>query len=107
MRPKSQDKFQDQVRALTCRSHNLDAQIIEELNRVIQGTGNYFAPRWSTNRRHFRVLDAWVRRRLRCMKFKRFSHHHNRRMRCKQFARLGLPSLESFLPGPETASATP
>jgi hypothetical protein len=41
------------------------------------------------------------------MKFKRFSHHHNRRMRCKQFARLGLPSLESFLPGPETASATP
>jgi group II intron reverse transcriptase/maturase len=107
MRPKSQDKFQDKVRALTCRSHNLDAQIIEELNRVIQGTGNYFATRWSTNRRHFRVLDAWVRRRLRCMKFKRFSYHHNRRMRCKQFARLGLLSLESFLPGLGTASATP
>ena len=96
MRPKSQDKFLDKVRELTCRSRNLDAQTIEELNRVIRGTGNYFATRWSTNRWHFRRLDAWVRRRLRCMKFKRFSYHHNRRMRLKQFARLGLLSLESF-----------
>jgi len=96
MRPKSQQKFQDKVRELTCRSHNLDASLIEELNRVIQGTANYFAPRWSTNRWRFRQLDAWMRRRLRCVKFKRFSYHHNRRMRRKQFDRLGLLSLESF-----------
>ncbi len=96
MRPKSQDKFKDKVRELTARSHNLDAQLIEKLNRVIQGTANYFAPRWSTSRWLFRELDAWVRRRLRCMKFKRFSYHHNRRMRLKQFLRLGLLSLESF-----------
>ena len=107
MRPKSQDKFKDKVRELTARKRNLDAQIIEELNRVIQGTGNYFATRWSTNRWLFRELDSWIRRRLRCMKFKHFSYHHNRRMRCKQFARLGLLSLESFLPGLGTASATP
>ena len=44
----------------------------------------------------FRELDAWIRRRLRCLKFKRFSYHHNRRMRLKQFAKLGLLSLESF-----------
>jgi group II intron reverse transcriptase/maturase len=96
MRPKSQDKFKDKVQELTRRSRNLDAQVIEKLNRVIQGTANYFATRWSTNRRYFRVLDCWVRRRLRCMKFKSFSYHHNRRMRLKQFVQLGLLSLESF-----------
>jgi hypothetical protein len=30
------------------------------------------------------------------MKFKHFSYHDNRRFRLKQFARLGLLSLESF-----------
>jgi hypothetical protein len=95
MRPKSQDKFKDKVQELTRRSHNLDAQLIEKLNRVIRGTANYFAPRWSTNRRFFGKLDSWIRRRLRCMKYKRFSYHHNRRMRAKQFVRLGLLSLES------------
>src|SRR6266550_4105154 len=33
MRPKSVQKFQDKVRELTVRSHNLDAQVMEELNR--------------------------------------------------------------------------
>ena len=96
MRPKSQEKFKMKVEELTARSRNLDAQLIEKLNRVIQGTANYFGTHWSTNRRLFRVLDSWVRRRLRCMKYKRFSYHDNRRMRLKQFVRLGLLSLESF-----------
>lgn len=96
MRPKSERKFKDKVRELTRRSHNLDAALIEKLNRVIRGTGHYFATRWATVRWMFREMDAWIRRRLRCMKFKRFSYHHNRRMRLKQFARLGLVSLESF-----------
>src|SRR5437899_9155600 len=74
MRPKSQEKFKDKVRELTRRSHNLDAQLIEELNRVIQGTANYFAPRWSTSRWRFRERDSWIRRRLRCMKYKRFNY---------------------------------
>jgi group II intron reverse transcriptase/maturase len=96
MRPKSKDKFKDRVRELTVRSRNLDAEVIEKLNQVIRGTANYFATRWSTNRWLFRELDSWVRRRLRCMKYKSFSYHHNRRMRLKQFERLGLLSLESF-----------
>jgi RNA-directed DNA polymerase len=96
MRPKSQEKFKDKVREWTVRSHNLDAALIVKLNRVIRGTANYFAPRWSTNRSRFRDLDAWIRRRLRCLKYKHFSYHHNRRMRLKQFVRLGLLSLESF-----------
>jgi RNA-directed DNA polymerase len=96
MRPKSQDKFEDRVRELTVRSRNLDAKVVEKLNQVIRGTANYFATRWSTNRWVFRELDGWIRRRLRCMKYKSFSYHHNRRMRLKQFERLGLLSLESF-----------
>jgi len=96
MRPKSQDKFKDKVRELTARSRNLDAQLIEKLNRVIRGTAYYFAPRWSTSRWMYRKLDSWIRRRLRCVKYKHFSYHHNRRMRRKQFARLGLLSLEGF-----------
>jgi RNA-directed DNA polymerase len=96
MRPKSKDKFKDRVRELSVRSRNLDAEVIVKLNQVIRGTANYFATRWSTNRRLFRELDSWVRRRLRCMKYKFFSYHHNRRMRLKQFEHLGLLSLESF-----------
>jgi group II intron reverse transcriptase/maturase len=105
MRPKSQQKFQDRVKALTLRSRNLDAQLIVELNRVIRGTAHYFATRWSTHRTRLRRLDEGIRRRLRCMKFKRFSFHHNHRMRCKQLARLGLLSLESFLPGTDRGLA--
>jgi RNA-directed DNA polymerase len=96
MRPKSQDKFKDRIRDLTCRSRNLDAEVIEKLNQVIRGTANYFATYWSTNRWLFRDLDAWVRRRVRCMNYKRFSYHDNRRMRRKQFERLGLLRLGSF-----------
>lgn len=96
MRPKSIQKFQEKVRELTTRSHNLDAQLIEELNRVIRGTAHYFVTRWSTNRWTLQKLDEWIRRRLRCMKYKRFSYHDNHRMRLKQFAKLGLLRLTSF-----------
>jgi len=96
MRDKSERKFRDKIRDLTVRSHNLDEQVIVKLNQVIRGTAGYFATRWFTGRSVFRELDAWVRRRVRCMKYKRFSLHDNRRMRLKQFQKLGLLSLESF-----------
>jgi RNA-directed DNA polymerase len=96
MRDKSERKLRDKIRELTCRSHNLDAPVIGKLNQVIRGTAHYFATRWFTGRRRFRDLDAWIRRRVRCMKFKRFSYHDNRRFRVKQFEQLGLLRLESF-----------
>ena len=96
MREKSKRKFKDKIKALTVRSHNLDAKVIEKLNRVIRGTARYFGPHWSTSRWWFEELDGWIRRRLRCMKYKRFSYHDNRRMRRKQFDRLGLLSMVSF-----------
>jgi RNA-directed DNA polymerase len=96
MRDKSERKLRDKIREITTRSHNLDAKVIEKLNQVIRGTAGYFATRWFTGRFVFRELDSWIRRRLRCMKFKRFRLHDNRRLRLKQFQRLGLLSLESF-----------
>lgn len=99
MRDKSVRKFRDRIKELTCRSRNFDAQVIVELNRVIGGTARYFATRWFTGRFGFRNLDAWIRRRLRCMKYKSFSYHHNRRFRVKQFEQLGLLRLESFCGG--------
>jgi group II intron reverse transcriptase/maturase len=96
MREKSKLKFQEKVRELTNRTHNLDAEVLEKLNQVIRGTAQYFATRWFTGRYVFRELDGWIRRRLRCMKFKRFSYRDNYRMRRKKFDQLGLLSLESF-----------
>ena len=96
MRDKSKRKFQEKVRALTVRSRNLDPPVIEKLNQVIRGTAGYFATRWFTGRHVFRKLDAWIRRRVRCMKYKRFRYHDNRRWRVKRAERLGLLSLESF-----------
>jgi len=96
MRDKSQRKFQDKIRDLTVRSRNLDAQVMVKLNQVIRGTAHYFATRWFTGRRVFRELDSWIRRRVRCMKYKRFRYHDNRRWRVKQAERLGLLRLESF-----------
>ncbi len=96
MRDKSKRKFQEKVQELTVRSCNLDLAVIEKLNQVIRGTAGYFATGWFTGRHVFRELDAWIRRRLRCMKYKRFRYHDNRRWRVKQAQQLGLLSLESF-----------
>jgi hypothetical protein len=97
IRPKSVKKFQDKVRELTIRKHNFEAEVIVKLNRVIRGTAQYFAvPAFVTGRNHLRLLDSWIRMRLRALKFKRKSREDNRRMRVKSFHKLGLLSLESF-----------
>ncbi len=97
MRDKSQRKFKDKIRELTQRHHNLDGRVIEKLNRVIRGTGNYFAPPFATNRWLFQALDSWLRMRLRCMKKKRKSSNDNRKIKCRFFGRkLGLLTLEGF-----------
>jgi len=97
MRDKSQQKFKDKVRELTVRHHNLDAEAILKLNRVIRGTAQYFAPEFATNRWLFQKLDSWVRLRLRSMKLKRKNYNDNRKLRVAFFCRkLGLLTLEGF-----------
>lgn len=96
MRPKSVKKFQDRVRALTIRHHNLDAAVIVELNQVIRGTALYFATRWSTLRSALRRLDGWIRMRLRALWKKRKVRTDNYRLPNAKLAQLGLLSLESY-----------
>lgn len=98
MRVKSVENFKTKVRALTRRSHNLDAELIERLNRVIRGTANYFATPWSHCGDAYRSLDRWIRMRLRCMKFKRKSRVENVRVRLKHFRHMGLLSLSDLRP---------
>jgi RNA-directed DNA polymerase len=93
MRSKSMENFKTKVRTITRRSHNLDAQMFVELNRVIRGTANYFATPWSNCGKPFRLLDSWIRMRLRCMKFKRKSRVDNARLRTKHLKAMGLLSL--------------
>lgn len=93
MRDKSVENFKTKVREITRRSHNLDAEMIVRLNRVIRGTANYFVTPWSHCGDTCRSLDRWIRMRLRCMKFKRKSPVDNARVRLKHLRRLGLLSL--------------
>ena len=96
MRPKSIEKFKSKIRTLTRRSHNLDDMLIEKLNQVIRGTVNYFHPPFATTLGQFTLLDAWIRKRLRCMKYKRIWHTDNWRMKNKYFHRFGLLSCREF-----------
>jgi RNA-directed DNA polymerase len=96
MRSKSVKKLQDKVRELTVRKHNLDAEAIEKLNRVIRGTALYFTPWWATTRWQFRKLDGWIRMRVRAMWRKRKKCTDNYRLPNAKLAQLGLISLEGF-----------
>jgi group II intron reverse transcriptase/maturase len=96
IRNKSKEKFKMKIRALTKRSHNLDAEVIKKLNRVIRGTVNYFATPFSTTITQFHCLDAWTRKRIRCMKYKRIRYTDNRRMKNKHIYRLGLLSCKDL-----------
>lgn len=96
MRAKSVENFKTKVREVTRRSHNLDADVIVKLNRVIRGTANYFAKPWSHCGNAYRSLDRWIRMRLRCMKLKRKSRVDNLRTRLKHFRTMGLLSLSDL-----------
>lgn len=97
MREKSLQKFKAKIRELTVRKHNMDAEVIAKLNRVIRGTANYFATSFATNRWLFQKLDSWIRMRLRCMKLKRKNYNDNGKLRVSYFRhKLGLLTLEGF-----------
>ncbi len=72
-------------------------QVIEELNPVLRGWGNYH--REGRNVGLFTRLDKWVRNRLRAYKNKRWRTHHqwNVRPNNEELTRLGLLSLRSMV----------
>ena len=97
-RDKSIQKFKDAVRLRTRRKLPMDTQeLIEWLNPVIRGWGNYFAK--AHVRKLFNRLNGWIVRRL-------WSHRH-KRWRCagwkdlptsKLYGEMGLVSLISLIP---------
>jgi RNA-directed DNA polymerase len=62
-RKKSQEKFRDAIRAKTGRTvgHGL-SRVIADINPILRGWFNYFQ---HSHRPTFRIVDGWVRRRLR------------------------------------------
>lgn len=90
MRAKSKEKFQNSIREITTRSHNLDKTVIEKLNRVIRGTVNYFGTKISTMKTTFFKLDRWIRKRIRCMKYKRIWQTDHWRFTIKNIRKMGL-----------------
>jgi RNA-directed DNA polymerase len=90
MSEKAIGRFKDKVREITTRCHNLDAKVVERLNQVIRGTVYYFSADFSSTRRLYRPLDAWIRRRIRCMKYKRFTRTDNCHMTNAWIANLGI-----------------
>jgi RNA-directed DNA polymerase len=90
IRAKSMEKFKNSIRDITTRSHNLDKEVIEKLNRVIRGTVNYFGTKFSTMSTMFFKLDRWIRKRIRCMKFKRISKVDNWHWKIKHIKKMGL-----------------
>ena len=96
MSPKAEKRFRDKVRAILRRSHNLDAKVIERVNMVIRGTVNYFWAEYTTSLRRFTILDKWIRKRIRCMKFKRIWMSDNRRLKNRYIKRMGLISCKEL-----------
>lgn len=97
IRDKSIEKLKSRVRLLTARSHNLCHEVFLELSRVITGFAHYFAASFASVSDQFRLLDHWIRARIRSMKFKGISRGYNRRWHNKLITRLGLVSLSGFL----------
>ena len=90
MGSKAEDRFKDKVREITKRNHNLDQKVIVKLNQVIRGTVNYFGAGFATCLGQFNRLDKWIRKRIRCMKYKRIWMTDNRRLKNKHIRNAGF-----------------
>src|SRR6185295_6807661 len=91
--PESLRRVKERVKRTTRRNRGLSLQrMIQDLNEYLPGWATYF--RWATRDRPFRHLDAWIRRRLRCVRLKQ-------RKRSYSIARflqsLGVPTRQAWL----------
>jgi len=100
---KSIESFKDKVRHVTRRQQpkKLD-MIIERLNPVVRGWGNYF--RYGNVNKLYQRLDEWMRMRLRSfLENKRAVTHQNKRIGNWQLKSQGLVLLQELLPIPSPA----
>ena len=92
-RQKSIDHFKEQIRKRTCRKAPVTTgQLIEEINPVIRGWGNYYKK--AHVRKLFNRLDRWIRRRIWSHRYKRWRNAGWKRLpETKLHGELGLLSL--------------
>jgi group II intron reverse transcriptase/maturase len=90
--PKASERFKDKVRHLTRRQQGRNIEMVTaDLAPVVRGWANYYGVADCYYR--FRMLDAWMRMRLRAFKLKRRCCHDNWRIPDKRLHRWGFLSL--------------
>ena len=97
-REKSIRRFMDQVRALTRRRVPLrTTELIEKLNPLLRGWGHHY--KRAHVRKLFHRLDAWVVRRIRSQRFKRWRNGGWRQLpETKLYGEYGLVNLIQLIP---------
>jgi RNA-directed DNA polymerase len=90
--PQSLKRAKDRIRQITRRNRGIPLEgMIRELNAFTTGWVTYF--RLAAGKSHFRNLDGWIRRKLRCVRLKQ-------RRRAKSIAAflqsLGVPKNQSW-----------
>jgi group II intron reverse transcriptase/maturase len=100
-RDRTIERFKQRVRHITTRRNpkKLDG-LLDELNPVIRGWGNYF--RRAHVRRLFHRLDGWVLRRIWSWRYKRWRCRGYRKLPgAKLYGKLGLVNLLQLIPSME------
>ena len=97
-REKSIQRFMDQVRQLTKRRVPLTTkELIEKLNPLLRGWGHHY--KRAHVRKLFHRLDAWVVRRIRSHRFKRWRNGGWRQLpETKLYGEYGLVNLIQLIP---------
>jgi RNA-directed DNA polymerase len=90
--PKAIDRFKEKVRSTTRRNQGINIEMVTaKLVPVVRGWANYYGVADCAYR--FRMLDAWIRMRLRAFRLKRRCCHDNWRIPDKRLRRWGYLSL--------------
>jgi group II intron reverse transcriptase/maturase len=97
IKAKSLERFKDRIRRLTRRQQGRNVEaVIADVNAVVRGWCGYFGPAEVTDL--FRVLDSWIRMRIRSFRFQRRCMNDNWRLRNKKLENWGLLSLQQCRP---------
>ena len=90
---RSLSRLKNKVRKITQRNRGVSLErIIEELNKILPGWVRYF--KLAQARTHMKDLDGWIRRKLRCYKFKQLQRSYTR---YKMLVSLGVKEWQSWL----------
>ncbi len=103
---KSVDRFKTTIRQMTKRRRPQSVEeMIEELNPLIRGWGNYF--KRANVRRLFNQLDRWIIRRIWSHRYKRWRNIGWKLLPERKLRKMGLVSLISLIPSIQAAKVRP